>query len=91
MQPLVVTTAHRGVFFGYGDVTEGPVIRLERVRMCIYWPVANKGVIGLASEGPLKGARVGPAAPAVTLRDVTAIMDVTPEAAKRWESAPWSA
>ena len=86
---LVVTTAHRGVFFGYGEVTEGAVIRLERSRMCLYWPAEDRGVVGLAVTGPLKGSRVGPAAPAITLRDVTSIMEASQEAVRQWELAPW--
>jgi len=89
LQPLVVTTAHRGVFFGYGVASDAPTIRLERVRMCVYWPAENKGVVGLAAHGPKKGARIGPAAPAMTLRDVTSVMEVAPEAVKRWEAEPW--
>jgi hypothetical protein len=87
--PLVVTTAHRGVFFGYGVLTEEKVIHLANVRMCIYWPASNKGVVGLAAEGPHKGARVGPKAPSMIVQDVTAIFECTPAAAKAWESAPW--
>ena len=37
-QPLLVTTLHKGVFFGYGDrdsVKDGK-IRLTNCRMCIY-------------------------------------------------------
>ena len=90
LKPLVVTTEHKGVFFGYGIPSEAPTIRLEKVQMCIYWPAENKGVVGLASEGPLKGSRVGPAAPSIILRDVTAVMEVTPEAEKRWLSQPWN-
>lgn len=89
--PLMVTTAHRGVFFGYGIATDADTIELEQVRMCLYWPAEVKGVIGLSTVGPLKGSRVGPAAPSMLLRDVTAVMQVTPEAAKQWESEPWSA
>lgn len=88
--PLVVTTAHRGVFFGYGEPSDQPTIRLTQCRMCIAWPQENRGVVGLASDGPLKGARVGPAAPAITIRDVTAVMEASPNAAKAWESGPWS-
>ena len=90
-KPLVVTTAHRGVFFGYGEQTNKDTITLENARMCLYWPVENKGVMGLASDGPHKKARVSPAAPSITLNNVTAVMDVTREAARAWESAPWSA
>ena len=88
-QPLVVTTAHRGVFFGYGERTDESTIRLEQARMCVSWPPENRSVVGLASDGPKKGARVGPAAPAITLRDVTAVMEASEEAAKAWEKGPW--
>ena len=90
MQPLIVTTEHRGVFFGYGEVSDGKIIRLERARMCIYWPVTNHGVVGLASKGPESGAKVGPAAPAITLQGVTAVLEVTDAAVKAWEAEPWS-
>lgn len=90
MKPLVVTTAHRGVFFGYGEPTDGETIRLERVRMCVFWPAENRGVVGLAVDGPKKGSRVGPAAPAMTLRGVTAVMEASEAAAKAWELGPWA-
>jgi hypothetical protein len=86
---LVVTTAHRGVFFGYGIPSDAPTIKLAKARMCLYWPVENKGVLGLASEGPLKGARVSPAAPSIILRDVSSVMTVSEEAINRWERQPW--
>ena len=89
MQPLVVTTAHRGVFFGYGEPSNADTIRLERARMCVYWPEGNHGIVGLASQGPVTGAKIGPAAPAITLRDVTACFEVTDAAAKAWEMEPW--
>ena len=89
-KPLVVTTSHRGVFFGYGEPTDGDTIRLEQARMCVYWPQENKGVVGLAADGPKNGARVGPAAPAMTLRGVTAIMEASDAAVKAWESEPWT-
>lgn len=89
MQALMVTTEHRGVFFGYGEPTTEKTIRLERARMCIYWPTENKGVLGLAAMGPVKGSKIGPAVPAITLQGVTAITEVGEEAVKRWESQPW--
>lgn len=33
---VLVTTAHRGVFFGYAKDTTGPTINLSRARMCVY-------------------------------------------------------
>jgi hypothetical protein len=45
--------------------------------------------MGLASSGPSKSCKVGPAAD-ITLRSITAVLEATPEAVKAWESAPWS-
>ena len=89
-QAVVVTTAHRGVFFGYTEDTSGEVIALRAARNCIYWPSSNKGFLGLASEGPHKGSRIGPAAD-IELRKITAVAACTPEAGAAWEAAPWSA
>src|SRR5574341_47265 len=87
--PLIVTTAHRGVFFGYGTPGDAKTIRLERARMCVYWSADVKGVMGLASTGPTKSCRIGPAAPAITLQDVTSVMEVSGAAIKAWEDQPW--
>lgn len=88
-QALVVTTAHKGVFFGYGIPSDADTIRLENARMCVYWDAAIKGVLGLAATGPLGSSRVGPAVPALTLRDVTSVMEVSEEAIKNWEKGSW--
>lgn len=86
---LVVTTAHRGVFFGYGSPTADSTIRITQARMCVYWSVDVKSVLGLASNGPSANCKVGPAVPAMILREVTSVMEASEEAAKRWELAPW--
>lgn len=83
-QALVVTTEHRGVFFGYGEVTEKKIIRLENARMCVYWPQENHGVLGLASDGPKAGARITPCIPAILIQGVTSIMETTREAETEW-------
>lgn len=89
--PLLVTTAHKGVFFGYGQPSDAQSIRIERARMVVYWSADVRGIVGLASVGPSKGCRVGHVAPAITLRDVTAVIEVSAEAADKFEAAPWSA
>ena len=86
---VLVTTAHRGVFFGYAEKTDGTTIKLRAARNCIYWPASNKGFLGLASDGPASGARVGPAAN-IEIRDVTCVAECSDAAIVRWESAPWS-
>jgi len=87
-RPVLVTTVHRGVFFGYATDTSGDVIHLKRARLCLYWSVDVKGFMGLASGGPTAGCRIGPAADG-EIRHITAVLEVTPEAVRAWESAPW--
>lgn len=87
-RPVVVTTAHRGVFFGYAVDTDGATIKLRAARCCLYWGADSKGFLGLASTGPTKSARVGPAAD-IELRDITCIAECTEQAVAAWESAPW--
>ena len=90
---VVITTEYRGVFFGYlpesADYT-AKTLEPTQVRMCVYWPQQQHGVVTLASTGPVDGSRVTPAAPSILLHGVTAVMECTPEAVKAWESEPWS-
>lgn len=89
-QPLIVTTEHRGVFFGYGQPTTNTTIRLEQAQMCVYWSADVKGVVGLASTGPSKSCKIGPPAPAITLQKVTSVMEVSPDAEAKWKQQPWN-
>lgn len=85
---VLVTTAHRGVFFGYAIKTDGDNIHLKRARNCIYWSQDVKGFLGLAATGPSSSCRIGPPAD-IDLRNVTCVAEVTPDAVKAWEAAPW--
>jgi hypothetical protein len=87
---VMVTTVHRGVFFGYANDTDGEIVRLKRARLCLYWSADVKGFMGLAATGPTKSCRIGPPAD-IDLRSITAVLTVTPEAVTAWEKAPWSA
>lgn len=86
---VLVTTAQKGVFFGYTTKTDGPTIKLTRARNCLYWSSDVRGFLGLASAGPTSGCRIGPAAD-IELRDITSVAEVTEEAVQAWERAPWS-
>lgn len=88
--PVIVTTQHKGVFFGYGVPADAENIRIENVRMVVYWSADVRGIVGLASTGPTNGCKVGLRAPAITLRGVTAVIECSEEAAKKFEEAPWS-
>src|SRR5208283_1005402 len=76
---VVVTTAHRGVFFGYATDVDGAVINLRAARNCVSWSSDVRGFIGLAATGPSERCRVGPAAD-IQLRDITSVIQCTPEA-----------
>ena len=89
-RPVLVTTAHRGVFFGYAQATSGKTIKLKGARLCVYWSADCKGFMGLAATGPTAGCRIGPASD-IELRNITAVLEVKPEAVKAWEAAPWKA
>lgn len=86
---VLVTTAHRGVFFGYATDTDGQTIKLRDARNCLYWSRSVKGFLGLASSGPDKECRIGPAA-SMELRDITCVVECTDAAVKAWEAAPWA-
>jgi len=85
---VVICTERRGVFMGRTNATEpGPIV-LEDARMCVYWTYAEKGVLGLAAQGPGVGCRVGPKVTRVVDTAHT-IIECTPEAVKAWELEPW--
>ena len=92
---VVVTTAKRGVFFGYTketgiDIIDRTKVTLGNARMCKYWSQETRGVLGLASIGPQNGSRIGPRVPELTCEGITAVMVCAPEAIEVWEAAPWS-
>lgn len=86
--PVLVTTEHRGVFFGYEQSRTDTSIKLTRARNCLYWSADVKGFIGLAEKGPSANCKVGPAAD-IELFKITSICAVTPAAVEAWEKAPW--
>ena len=85
---VLVTTSHKGVFFGYATETGGTTIRLRAARLCIYWTADLRGFMGLASSGPQKGCRIGPAVD-MEVRDITSVSECTPGAVAQWEKGIW--
>lgn len=89
--PVVVTTEHRGVFFGYLQGNrDSPVVELREAMMCVYWSASVRGVLGLAATGPDAKCRVTPPVPSIMLHKVTAVMEASDEAVKAWLARPWS-
>lgn len=89
--PVVVTTEHRGVFFGHIDPAsrEETALTIKDAQMCVYWSEGVGGVVGLAATGPDSRCRITRPAPSITAQKVTAVMEATPEAVKAWQSRPW--
>ena len=81
---VIVTTAHRGVFFGY--IAENKIaerdLELDNCRNVIYWSAKTGGFLGLAAEGPASESRIGKVAQSVLLHDVTSVSRCTEQAEK---------
>lgn len=84
-RPVIVTTEHRGVFYGLADNTTGDVIHLKGARMAIRFGT-TKGLMELAETGPTPSSKISARAD-LELRKVTAVFEVTPAAAEKWEGA----
>lgn len=88
---VLLTTEHRGVFFGRLDRYDesARVAELSNARMVVHWPAECHGVLGLASDGPRKGCRISPAVPELRLTGVTAVGLVAESALPAWERDWW--
>jgi hypothetical protein len=85
---VIVTTSHRGVFFGYITDSAADPLPMRAARNVIYWPTETRGFLGLAANGPKNGARVGPPAD-IELKNITCVAAVSPAALKVWEKFTW--
>lgn len=84
-RPVIVTTEHRGVFYGLATDTSGDVIHLKRARMAVRFGT-TRGLMELAETGPTPNSKISARAD-LELRKVTAVFEVTPAAAEKWEAA----
>lgn len=84
---VVVTTEHRGVFFGYATNTSGKTIKLRGARNAYYWKCTG-GILELGESGPKEGSRIGARAD-IELRNITAVIECTPAAITAWKKARW--
>lgn len=85
-RPVIVTTEHRGVFFGYATDTSGSEIHMTNVRMPIKFGT-TRGLLELSDTGPTHKSLVSARAERMEIRKITAVIDVAPEAVKAWEAA----
>jgi hypothetical protein len=82
---VIICTTHKGVFFGYASETSGYVITLKRARMAIRFGT-TRGVMELAETGPTPSSNISARAD-IEVRSITAVFEVTPAAAAKWEAA----
>jgi hypothetical protein len=89
MKPVLVTTAHRGVFAGLVPVEQdmnARTLALTNAKMAISWGT-TRGVMELAQTGPTSKSRISAPADIPALHDVTAIFAITTEAWEKWGAA----
>lgn len=82
-RPVIVTTVHKGVFFGYAHDTKGDSVFLEGCRMAIRFGT-TKGFMELAETGPTDSSKISARAD-MEVRGVTSVCEVTEKAAEAWE------
>ena len=88
MRNVMVTTQHRGVFAGQieGDQdVNAEIMPLKNARMAIQWGT-TKGVMQLAESGPTSSSKISAKADIPSLRDITAVFDITDAAWEKWNS-----
>jgi hypothetical protein len=92
MTPVLVTTVHRGVYFGYmtDDTTAPDKLVLTNARVAVSWDTEMRGFLALADVGPNELCRISRHTPQITLFGISTISECTAEAAAAWNAAPWS-
>lgn len=87
MKKVLITTAHKGVFYGEfpadADLTTKTLTNIQNARMAIYWGT-EKGVMQLAQTGPTSDSIISAKCDIPVLHDVTAVFAVTEQAAEVW-------
>ena len=87
---VLITTAHRGVWFAKvhpdTDLTAKTLTNLKDCRMAIYWGT-TRGLHQLCATGPTTSSKISSPTDISVLHDVTAVFDVTDEAAAKWVAA----
>lgn len=89
MRPVLITTAHRGVFAGLisddQDVS-AKSMPLHHAKMAIYWGT-TRGVMELAHSGPNGKSKISLPADIPMLNDITAVFNITETAWAKWQEA----
>lgn len=89
MKKVLITTAHRGVWYAEveenADLTTETLTNLKNCRMAIYWGT-KKGLQELCEIGPNSNSNISSTSDIEVLHKVTAVFNVTDKAAEAWKS-----
>lgn len=86
---ILISTQHRGVFFGLVDEEtdlQQRTLSLKNARCAIRWGTKG-GIAELAEQGPNASSRIGSPADIEAIHDITAVWNVTDEAREKWLAA----
>jgi len=89
MKPVLITTAHRGVFAGLipeDQDLSAKAMPLQAAKMAIYWGT-TKGVMELADTGPTSKSRISAPADIPMLHDITALFAISDAAWQKWQNS----
>jgi len=88
MKPVLVTTAHRGVFGGLIPDEQDLSVKampLKDARMAIRWGT-TKGLMQLCDSGPTSNSLISAPADVPMLHDITAVFAISDKAWEKWQS-----
>jgi hypothetical protein len=85
----IVLTEFKEIFCGWSSDVSGDRIRLRNARQAVYYSAETHGLLGLATNGPAKGSKIGPAAN-IEVRRVVNVIECSQAAIAAWETAKWA-
>jgi hypothetical protein len=85
---VVVVTQGNAIFCGWTTEPDSEVVKLRAARQAVYYSADTHGLLGLAANGPGKDSRIGPPAN-ITVRNITHVIECSPQAVKAWGEAEW--
>lgn len=86
---VVVLTDMKEIFCGWTMDPKADRIDLRSARQAVYYSADTHGLLGLATDGPAKGSRIGPTATKMEIRHPANVIECSAKAAEAWEAAEW--
>lgn len=86
---IVVLTEFKVIFCGWSSDYNEQTVNLRDARQACYYSAETKGLLGLATNGPARGSKIGPAVTSLQCRRVVNVIECSSAAQKAWEGAKW--